>query len=264
MNLKLIGKGRTAEVFEYEGKALKLFNEGYNKDWVKYEIECQKIAQENGALVPKVYSFYEDNDRYGIIFEKIQAKTLNHFLQNDFMNVKKYAKEYAEMMLSFHKVELKDELRTIDYSERISRVKQLNDADKAKLIEYYRSLPKGNRLCHGDFHPDNVLVGDDRYVVIDWITGYIGHPGSDLCRTLLLMDTPYGRKMMPWYLRLVAGIVVNTFKKTFLEEYFKQSDITKQEIYQWMPVIAAARFLENVPHEEKWLKRIIKKRMKKL
>ena len=35
-------------------------------------------------------------------------------------------------------------------------------------LEKLDALPDGDRLCHGDFHPGNILLGGDGPAVIDW------------------------------------------------------------------------------------------------
>src|SRR5262249_42867679 len=46
-------------------------------------------------------------------------------------------------------------------------------------------LPAGDRLCHGDYHPGNVLLGADRTAVIDWTGAVRGVAEADHARTLL-------------------------------------------------------------------------------
>lgn len=43
-------------------------------------------------------------------------------------------------------------------------------------------------VCHGDFHPLNVLVDGDRASVVDWTDAALGPREADVCRTLLLFN----------------------------------------------------------------------------
>ena len=43
-------------------------------------------------------------------------------------------------------------------------------------------------VCHGDFHPLNVLLDGDRAMVIDWTDAGIGDRHGDVARTLVLFD----------------------------------------------------------------------------
>lgn len=43
-------------------------------------------------------------------------------------------------------------------------------------------------VCHGDFHPLNVVVDGDRAAVIDWTDAGMGPPEADVARTLLLFQ----------------------------------------------------------------------------
>src|SRR3546814_7594415 len=49
------------------------------------------------------------------------------------------------------------------------------------------ALPDGDRLCHGDYHPGNVIETAGGPVVIDWPAVTRGHPDADYARTLLLL-----------------------------------------------------------------------------
>ncbi len=46
------------------------------------------------------------------------------------------------------------------------------DAGTVLKLHFARRLlgtqPKGNRLCHGDFHPGNAVVTQDAVSIIDW------------------------------------------------------------------------------------------------
>lgn len=64
---------------------------------------------------------------------------------------------------------------------RINRGKYLNDAEleKAygKFFEVYKALPR--TLCHDDFLPFNVIVSEERAVIIDWeVGGILPYPVS--------------------------------------------------------------------------------------
>jgi hypothetical protein len=58
---------------------------------------------------------------------------------------------------------------------------------RAFALRVLDGLPTGDRLCHGDFHPGNVLVAADRVGVVDWANAAGGVPEADHARTLLLL-----------------------------------------------------------------------------
>ncbi|MET1174803.1 phosphotransferase [Paenibacillus amylolyticus] len=44
-------------------------------------------------------------------------------------------------------------------------------------------------MCHGDFHPDNVMLSEagDQYWVIDCMTGMSGDPAGDVARSWVIL-----------------------------------------------------------------------------
>src|SRR5258707_5475812 len=65
---------------------------------------------------------------------------------------------------------------------------KLGPALQAKLLDRLGQMPDGDRLCHGDFHPSNVMgkLGDAS--IIDWLEATRGEPVVDVCQSWLLME----------------------------------------------------------------------------
>ncbi len=57
------------------------------------------------------------------------------------------------------------------------------------------------RLVHFDLHPDNVMLGPEGPVLIDWTNAHGGNPDADLAMTWLILETSAGPLG-----RLAAGI----------------------------------------------------------
>ena len=93
-------------------------------------------------------------------------------------------------------------------------------------------MPDGNRLCHGDLHPENIIGTPEKAVIIDWLNAARGDPAADICRSYLLL-----------FLH-VPGIA-----EAYVDTYCGVSHISRRRVLRWLPVIAAARLAENVPLE---------------
>jgi aminoglycoside phosphotransferase (APT) family kinase protein len=70
---------------------------------------------------------------------------------------------------------------------------ELDDADLRRALEHVEARADDLRaapvaVCHGDFHPLNVLVDGDDAMVIDWTDAGIGDRHGDIARTLLLFE----------------------------------------------------------------------------
>ena len=63
----------------------------------------------------------------------------------------------------------------------------LDKSRKRELHDAIVDMPHGDRLCHGDFHPLNILGDTLDPVVIDWLDARRGDPVADVCRSYLLL-----------------------------------------------------------------------------
>jgi len=158
---KLIGRGRTADVYEIDdNKILKLYRENFPKRAVQSEYDISKYIQDHLSIVPRVFELIEHQGKNGIIFEKIEGITLLEYLISKPSRIFKVAKQIAKLHAEIHNLEFK------------------------KMLD---KLPADNKLCHRDFHPDNVMRSEKGLIVIDWMTATSGSPAGDVARTYYIL-----------------------------------------------------------------------------
>ncbi len=257
---KQIGVGRTATVYEYgKGKVIKLYNEEISETWIDNEVSICRIACEHSEFAPKVFEKIVINKQTGIVFEQIKGKTLLEMLQTG-KSAKYIGKIFASCQMHIHGIKtdkLKDQYTY--FKERILSTDLLKESEKEKIINYLEKLPKENILCHGDLHPDNILCNENRSVVIDWTNAYYGHPSSDLTRSILMMNTPYIKELIPIVLYPLIVMVNKIIVKELIKNNMKVGSLSTEMIKQWELPVAAARLCENVPREKDWLLKKISK-----
>lgn len=77
-------------------------------------------------------------------------------------------------------------------------MRQINELELDSNIKYelstrLESLPKHNKLCHGDYCPDNILVETDdagkitAITAVDWVHATQGNASADVANTYLML-----------------------------------------------------------------------------
>lgn len=262
----LLGKGITAEVYNYnKDKVLKLFYNSINKDFIKFEVEISKAIYKLGIPSPKVYDLLEKDDRQGIIFQYIEGKTMLKIMENKIWEMIPLIKKMVKLQFNIHKYTM-NELPSVEEKFMKAIQNQANIlGDREKIIlDYFEKMPKEYKLCHGDFHPDNIIVRGNEMIAIDWTNAYIGNPLSDIARTCILCTTPFMPYGTPRIIILFAKIFKRVFYQIYIKEVTKSGKVRLKDINDWILPMAAARLNEKIPGEEKWLIKIIDTRLKLL
>ena len=120
---KLIGSGRTADVYEYgEGKVIKLFNENFDSSWIEREYKINKIANDFHCPTPKVYSLETVNGQTGIVFQKLVGSNIGELIFKDPSKVEEYSIKAANAHADIHRAttdELEDQYSFFHRSRRL-------------------------------------------------------------------------------------------------------------------------------------------------
>jgi aminoglycoside phosphotransferase (APT) family kinase protein len=104
-------------------------------------------------------------------------------------------------------------------------------------------------LCHGDFHPGNVLVAADRVGVIDWASAARGVPEADHARAVLLLRWADPLPGTPLISRALMAAGRSVFAHGYARAYSGGSHRPLQLVDSWLTVHAAARLSEGIEVE---------------
>lgn len=69
----------------------------------------------------------------------------------------------------------------------IRRAPMLSESRRITLLAALATMPDGDRLCHGDFHPHNIMGPLSHEIVIDWLVASRGDPAAEVCRSYVLL-----------------------------------------------------------------------------
>lgn len=249
----LIGQGRTAEIYEWDDdKIIKLYKKGISKKAIENEYNISMRLYEKGMPVVKVYDLIKLNGRYGVVYGRVFGQTMMNVIASKPWKITRESRRLAVLHKEIHAgIEEQIPSEKSILKQNIAAVEMLDEDQKDKLFRYIEELPDDNKLCHGDFHPDNILIDGEKAVVIDWMTATRGNPLSDVARTTIMLK--YGQ--IPEDKSALEKTVMNLMRKKLLKEYTKKyleiSEKDIKDIEQWELPIAAARLTEWIPDNEK-------------
>jgi len=248
-----IAYGRTAEIYAWQDdKVLKLFYDWYELKDIKYEWQISKAIQATGLPVPFVGELIRKRDRYGLVYERIQGVSMLEKLLNKPWNVFYFAQQMAGLHVEMHASAIQADIpkQRKKLKNKINKAEALPAETQIKVLAELEKMPEGSRLCHGDFHPGNIMMAKKDAVIIDWIDSALGNPLADLARTstIILGSIETDQIQNAW-----MKILVRIFHRVYLRHYFSLHPGRSREYQRWLPIVAAARLSENIAELEKWL-----------
>lgn len=259
MKGKIIGRGRTALIYAWgNGQVLKLYEPGTPTARVEREVELGRRIQASGIPSPAVEGFIEEEGQPGIIFERVSGPTMLQYITAKPWLILGTARRFAELQADMHSRQV-PELPALaeKIKARLAGIALLTAETKAQLITLLESYPAGDAVCHGDFHPDNLIMSPRGPVIIDWLDAARGNPLYDVARTSYLLS----KAGLPPGTNLFRRTLIRLFRKTFhwryLRRYRQVRPFTGQQLKDWYRLVAAARLVEGIAEEEAQLLAIV-------
>ncbi len=230
---QLLGSGKLAEVFEFGGLVAKLYRSLASKDTAFREAAALALAQSLGLPVPSVRAVKRFADRWGIVMDRVEGPAFAEAIKREHDRLPAYLAEMVHLHMRVHSQadarlgSMKARLRA-----NIGAATMLGVARQRILLDGLAALPDGDRLCHGDFHPWNIIGPLGHELIVDWLDACSGAPAADVCRSYVLM-----RPHLP------------DFASAYVDTYAAASGESRERILRWLPFVAAARLAEDVPDE---------------
>ena len=248
-----IAYGRTAEIYAWQvGQVLKLFYDWVELEDIEYEARIARTIQASGLPVPTVVDILRVNGRNGLVYQRVDGNTMWQELSRKPWRVLDYARRLAELHAQMHSRAIQADIpaQRQRLVSKIRKAAALPAQLRSKALVALEPMPDGNRLCHGDFHPGNILMTAQGAIVIDWIDASRGNPLADLARTTILA---LGAAETGQIQGSLLKALVRIFQAAYIRYYFKLSPGGEDEYHRWLPIVAAARVSEKIPEVEKWL-----------
>lgn len=239
MNLERIIAVRTAKtVYRDEDKCVKLFDSDYSKAEVLNEALNQARIEETDLAIPKILEVTKANGKWAIVSEYISGKTLDRLMEENPDKENEYLDIFIKAQIDVHarKSPLLNKLK--DKMLRRLFKAGLEPAVLYDLHTRLESLPQDLKICHGDFNPSNIIIGEKGTpYILDWVDASQGTPAADAARTYLLF----------W----LAGNI--TLADKYLDSYCRKSNVSKSEVQKWIPLAAASQLAEGKEEEREFL-----------
>lgn len=235
----VIAKREGKTIFRDENKAIKVFNKNYSKADILNEALNSARVEETEVNVPKLLAVTTIDNKWAIVTEFIEGKSLATLMNENPAMIDKYLEDFVNLQISVHnqKAPMLSVLK-----EKMHRKISSSSFDATIRYDLHtrlNSLNSHTKVCHGDFNPSNIIIRDDGVpYILDWSHATQGNASADVARTYLIF--------------MVEG--KTDIAEKYLELYCKKSDTAKQYVQKWIPIVACSESIKNKPSELEILK----------
>jgi Ser/Thr protein kinase RdoA (MazF antagonist) len=251
-----LSEGREAQVYARDADTVvKLYRPGFTG----HRSESLALAALDGYTVaPRLIGTVHCGGRVGLVLERLAGSDMLALLQRQPWRVFSLARMMAAAHLAVHNVLAPPQLPDL----RAVLAARIRNADLPGSLEAFAlnvldGLPAGDRLCHGDYHPANVLVDGDRTQVIDWTAATRGVPQADYARTIVLLRWAEPLPGTPLATRLLLATGRTAFTRAYARAHRHGASDASHQVEQWLTVHAAARLSEGIAAERTGLTRYL-------
>jgi len=238
--MEVISERKEKIIYRDGENAVKLFSKKFPKSDILNEALNQSRVEETGLPIPALKSVSVINGQWAITMEYVEGKTLAQIMQEDPDNIEKYMDEFIDLQLLVHskKAPLLNKLKD-KMNRKISSLTTIDATTRYELHTRLESMPKHDKVCHGDFNPSNIIIDSQGNPhIIDWSHATQGNAAADAARTYLLFALHSGKKTADMYMNM----------------FCKKTDTARQYIQQWLPIVAASQLVKRVEGEEEFLR----------
>ena len=235
---RIIAVRNKKTIYRDGNRCVKVFNEDYSKADILNEALNQARIEETGLNIPRILEVTTVDGKWAIVTEYIKGKTLAQLMQDNPDEIENYLTMFVDLQLEMHSRtcpglnKLKDKM-----NRKISQT-GLEATTRYDLHTRLESMPRHNKVCHGDFNPSNIIIAEDGIpYILDWSHATQGNASADAARTYLLF----------WLNGDIEGA------QKYLDLFCQKSDTAKQYVQKWMPIVAASQSVKGNANEREFL-----------
>ena len=217
---------------------VKVFNSDYSKADVLNEALNQSRIELTGLNIPKIREVTTIDGKWAIVSDYIKGKTLAQLMEENPDKKVEYLTMLVDIQLDIHSKTCPMLNKLKDKMNRKISTCELDATTRYDLHTRLDSMPKHNKVCHGDLNPSNIIITDDGTpYILDWSHATQGNASADAARTYLLF----------WLNGDITGA------QKYLDIFCEKSNTAKQYVQKWMPIVAASQSVKGNEKEREFL-----------
>lgn len=233
-----IAERSTKTVYKDNDKTIKLFVPNYSKSDILNEALNQARVEETGLNMPSLVEVTKIDDRWALVSEHIEGRTLESLMDEHPEKQEEYLNLFVATQINILSKEAPLLNKLKDKMQRKIQEADISNEIKYELNTRLEGMPKHKKICHGDFNPSNVVINENGEVyVLDWAHVTQGNGSADAARTYLLFCLNGKKEIADRYLDLFS----------------EKTEIEKQYVQRWIPIVAAAHISKANEEEKQFL-----------
>jgi aminoglycoside phosphotransferase (APT) family kinase protein len=215
-------------------------------EWIRYEARYAEAARAAGAPAPRLLGLEQIDGRTASVWERLEGTSMWQLVvdrpdQGPALG-RLLADVQADLFALVPPVTLPRQRDRL--VSKIRRTAATVDASLAAALDLMPPPASDLRLCHGDLHPSNVILGRDGPMLVDWFDASRGDRLADVARSLLTLlgDGAQPPKHLPGSDPATLGALTGAY----LDRLREHLDIADDLLARWQAVSAVARIAEGV------------------
>lgn len=228
-NVLVLAERENKTVYRDGDKTIKVFKNNYRKSDVMNEAFNQAVIEELGMNVPAFLEIRLINGSPVTVSQYIEGKTLDELMEEDKENFDKILDMFVSLQVEFQSKETNALTRLKDKLHQQIRKSELPATVRYDLHTRLDNAPKHHKVCHGDFNPSNVILGNDgKMYILDWSHATQGNASGDAAMTYILFILSGKKDVAEAYLNL----------------FTEKSGTDRKTVEKWIPMVAASHSAE--------------------
>jgi aminoglycoside phosphotransferase (APT) family kinase protein len=247
---EVVALGSRSQVHAYgRGAVIKVPKPATPGSWILAEATYVEAVRAAGAPVASLLGIEEIFGRPASVWERVEGVSLWQEVVDRPARGAEVGRMLAEVQLALF--ELVPPVELPDQRDRlVSKIRQSAatvDPSLALALELLPRRAEPARLCHGDLHPSNVLMGRAGPVIVDWFDAARGERVVDVARSLLTLlgDGAATPSHLPGSDRATLGVLT----QAYLSRLRESLDLPPELLSRWQAIGAAARLAEGLAPE---------------
>lgn len=235
---KVIYVNGSKTIYRDGDSIVKLFEPGCDTSIVLNEALNQARVEETGLNINKFKEVTKIDGRWAIVSQFIEGETLDKLMARHPEKYDEYLGLFVDLQMEIHSKRSPLLTKLKDKMNNKIMIADIDATTRYDLHTRLEGMPRHNKVCHGDYKPENVIVGNDgKYYITDWAHVTQGNASADIARTYLVFK--------------LRG--EDEAAEKYLDMFCLKSKTEKRYVQTWMPIVAASQSVKGKTEQRAFL-----------